>query len=70
MGDLDQEGLMAMGKRGAEEAPRPRSGYAREDQRHTVRVRVPNELVEPLMKRWKCSAADAVIRAVREAGER
>lgn len=31
---------MAAGKRGGEKAPRPRSGYVREDQRGTERVTV------------------------------
>jgi len=57
------------GKRGAP-APRPRSGFVREDQRHTVRVRVSKEQAEVLAERWGVTLEDAVRRAVREAVER
>lgn len=61
---------MATGKRGAT-APRARSGpNVDESERHTVRVRVPRKLVEPLAKRWGVEPSEAVLRAVREAFDR
>jgi hypothetical protein len=57
---------MTKGTRGSKD-PRPRSGYAREDQRHTVRVRVSKEQAEVLAERWGVTIEDAVRRAVREA---
>ncbi len=53
-------GVAVTGKTRGATAPRPRSGYVNEDERHTVRVRVPKA-------RWGLSTADAVIRAVKEA---
>lgn len=38
-----------------------------EEQRHTVRVRVPREPAEELARRWGVSESDAVVRAVTEA---
>ena len=61
---------MSKGTRGADKASRPRSGFAREDQRHTVRVRVSKEQAEALAERWGVTAEDAVRRAVKEAVER
>ena len=60
---------MAGKKRGAP-APRPRSGFVTEEQRHTVRVRVSREHAETLAKRWGVKVEDAVRRAVREAVQR
>ena len=48
-------------------AARPRSGFVREDQRHTVRVRVSREHAEALAARWGVKVEDAVRRAVEEA---
>lgn len=51
-------------------APRPRSGFVTEEQRHTVRVRVSKEHAETLAERWGTTLEDAVRRAVKEAIER
>jgi hypothetical protein len=60
---------MAGKKRGAT-APRARSGFVTEDQRHTVRVRVSREHAEALATRWGLTVENAVRRAVKEAVER
>lgn len=57
---------MAAGKKRGAQAPRPRSGFVTEEQRHTVRVRVSREHAEALAERWGTTAEDAVRRAVRE----
>lgn len=60
---------MGSKKKGAP-APRPRSGFVTEEQRHTVRVRVSKEHAETLAERWGTTPEEAVRRAVREAVER
>jgi hypothetical protein len=55
---------MAAGKKRGAPAPRPRSGFVTEDQRHTVRVRVSRGPAAALADRWGLKVEDAVREAV------